>query len=107
MYVVIFQATVAITDEESYREYSTTAVRLRDMALNRFGCLNFVAMMEGDQELALSWWPDEASIRRWKAEADHTMAQKLGRKQWYNGYKVEVAKIERQYEVPAKATQSY
>ena len=102
MYVVIFQATVAINNDKDYQEYCSIAERLRGMALNQFGCMNFVSMMEGDKEQALSWWPDEDSIRRWKTEANHVMAQQLGRERWYNSYTVEVAKIERQYAVPAQ-----
>lgn len=99
MYVVIFRATARALDPE----YSTTAARLRQMALQEFGCLDFVAVTEGSQEVALSYWPDEASIRAWKQQADHLMAQQLGRERWYSGYTVEVAEIKRRYQAPASA----
>lgn len=99
MYVVIFRATARTLDPE----YSTTAARLRQMALQEFGCLDFVAVTEGRQEVALSYWPDEASIRAWKQQADHLMAQQLGRERWYSGYTVEVAEIKRRYQAPASA----
>lgn len=94
MYVVIFRATARALDPE----YSATAARLRQMALQEFGCLDFVAVTEGNQEVALSYWPDEASIRAWKQQADHLMAQQLGRERWYSGYTVEVAEIKRRYQ---------
>jgi heme-degrading monooxygenase HmoA len=94
MFVVIFRATARHLDAE----YSTTAARLRELALTRFGCLEFVALTEGSQEVALSYWPDEASIRAWKQHADHLMAQQLGRERWYSSYRVEVAEIQRQYQ---------
>ncbi len=93
MFVVIFRATARDLDAE----YSTTAARLRELALSRFGCLDFTAVTEGDQEVALSYWPDEASIRAWKQHTDHLMAQQLGRERWYSGYSVEVAEIKRHY----------
>lgn len=99
MYVVIFRATARALDPE----YSATAARLRQMALQEFGCLDFVAVTEGNQEVALSYWPDEASIRAWKQQADHLMAQQLGRERWYSGYTVEVAEIKRRYQAPASA----
>ncbi|HEX5784933.1 MAG TPA: hypothetical protein VFY35_09425 [Burkholderiaceae bacterium] len=99
MYVVIFRATARALDPE----YSATAARLRQMALQEFGCLDFVAVTEGRQEVALSYWPDEASIRAWKQQADHLMAQQLGRERWYSGYTVEVAEIKRRYQAPASA----
>jgi hypothetical protein len=55
------------------------------------------AFADGEPELALSYWPDEASIRAWKQHADHLMAQQLGRERWYSDYQVEVAEIKRQY----------
>lgn len=93
MFVVIFRATAQTLDAE----YSATAARLRELALTQFGCLEFVAVTEGSQEIALSYWPDESSIHAWKQHADHLMAQQLGRERWYAGYRVEVAQVRRQY----------
>ena len=94
MYVVIFRATARALDAD----YSATAARLRELALTQFGCLDFVAVTEGSQEVALSYWPDEASIHAWKQHADHLMAQQRGRDRWYSGYTVEVAEIRRRYQ---------
>lgn len=93
-FVVIFRATARELDAE----YSATAARLRELALTQFGCLEFVAVTEGNQEVALSYWPDEASIRAWKQHADHLMAQQMGRERWYAHYSVEVAEIKRAYQ---------
>lgn len=93
MFVVIFRATARALDTE----YAATAARLRELALRDFGCLEFVAVTEGNQEVALSYWPDEAHIRAWKQQADHQMAQRLGRERWYSGYTVEIAEIRRRY----------
>jgi heme-degrading monooxygenase HmoA len=93
MYVVIFRARVREFDDE----YSTVAAQLRELALSRFGCLEFQALTEGHDEIALSYWPDEASIRAWKAHADHLLAQRLGRERWYESYRVQIAQITRDY----------
>lgn len=92
-YVVIFRARARELDAE----YGRVAEQLRDLALSQFGCLEFVAATEGDQEIALSYWRDEADIRRWKAQADHLVAQRLGRERWYSAYTVQVATIVREY----------
>lgn len=97
MFVVIFRATARHLDAE----YSATAARMRELALTQFGCLDFAAVTEGNQEVALSYWPDEASIRAWKQHTDHLMAQQLGRERWYSSYSVEVAEVKRQYASPA------
>lgn len=93
MFVVIFRATARALDAD----YAATAARLRELALRDFGCLDFIAVTEGEQEIALSYWPDEAHIRAWKQQADHLMAQQLGRERWYGGYTVEIAEITRRY----------
>jgi heme-degrading monooxygenase HmoA len=93
MFVVIFRAQVRQFDAD----YSAMAAQMRELALTQFGCLEFTAVTEGEQEVALSYWPDEASIRAWKQQADHLMAQKLGRERWYGSYSVEIAEIARSY----------
>ncbi|MCJ8168716.1 antibiotic biosynthesis monooxygenase family protein [Atopomonas sediminilitoris] len=93
MFVVIFRATLKNLDAQ----YSSMAARMRELALNEFGCLAFDALCEGDQEMALSYWPDEASIHAWKAHPEHQAAQRLGRERWYSDYRVQVAKVERDY----------
>lgn len=92
-WVVIFKAKARELDAA----YSQMAVQLRETALRDFGCLAFTAVTEGEQEVALSYWPDEASIAAWKRHADHVVAQRLGRERWYARYSVEVAEIRRSY----------
>ena len=94
MYVVIFRATIAQLDDA----YAQTATRMRELALTQFGCLELVSVMEGNQEITLSYWPDEASIQQWKAHPEHVLAQKLGRQKWYADYSVQVANVTREYQ---------
>jgi len=96
-YVVIFRARARQLDAE----YGALAAQLRELALTQFGCLEFVAVTEGEDEIALSYWRDEADIRRWKAQADHLGAQRLGLERWYASYRVQVAAITREYGSPA------
>ena len=42
-------------------------------------------------------WQDEASIRGWKAQAEHHAAQERGKAEWYERYELKVAKVERAY----------
>ena len=95
MHVVIFRAKVRAFDPE----YVAQAARMRDLALREFGCIEFHAVTEGSDEMALSYWPDEESIRRWKAHPDHMLAQEAGRQRWYDAYSVQVAEITRDYQV--------
>ncbi len=93
MYIVIFKARLRQTDAG----YKRLAQKLRTLALEEFGCLAFEAVTEDDAEIALSYWPDEAAIEAWKAQAEHVTAQRLGRETWYEAYTVQVAQIIREY----------
>lgn len=93
MFIVIFRAKLRTLDEE----YSKTAARLRDLALTEFGCIEFHALTEGSEEIALSYWPSEESIQLWKSHPEHLAAQKMGREKWYESYSVQVAEISRGY----------
>lgn len=94
MYVVIFRARVRLFDAE----YSSTAARLRELALTEFGCTAFHAVTEDKEEVALSYWPSEDHIQAWRAHPEHVEAQRLGRERWYAWYSVQVARVERGYE---------
>ena len=93
MYAVIFRAKLAHGDDA----YFQTARRLRELALGKYGCLEFVSMMEGDEEIAISYWENETQIMNWKADPEHLKAQEKGRKRWYESYSVEVCIVERSY----------
>lgn len=98
MLVVIFRARIRELDDR----YAATAARMREIALSDFGCLAFHSVAEGQNEIALSYWPDERSIRAWRAHPEHVEAQSLGKLKWYEKYSVEIANIERSYQSEAQ-----
>ncbi|MGI9537528.1 MAG: antibiotic biosynthesis monooxygenase family protein [Desulfocapsaceae bacterium] len=98
MYAVIFRAATRSQDEE----YVRTVKHMRELAISRYGCLDFVAVTEENQEIAISYWRDEESIHRWKQDAAHRIAQELGKSKWYESYSVEVVEIKRHYRYPEK-----
>jgi len=93
MVMVIFRARIRKLDDE----YARVAARMRELAIAEFGCIEFHAVSEGAEEVALSYWPDEDSIRRWRNHPEHLLAQQTGRERWYESYSVQVARITRQY----------
>lgn len=93
MFAVIFRAKSGAQDEA----YGKTVSKLREIAFEKYGCLDFIAVSEGGQEIAISYWESEDSIRRWKNDADHALAQELGRLKWYESYIVQVVEIKREY----------
>lgn len=93
MFAVIFRAEIRALDDE----YSAMAGRLRDAAINEYGCVEFFAVTQGQHEVAISYWDSAEQIRHWKQNAEHLVAQRNGRNKWYRSYKVEVVEVVRSY----------
>ena len=93
MYAVIFRATINKLDEA----YSKTASRMRELALNEYGCSGFFSVTEGNQEISISYWKEQKSIIEWKKNAEHMAAQELGKSEWYKSYDVQVVEVIREY----------
>jgi heme-degrading monooxygenase HmoA len=93
-HIVIFRA---IHRPDIPSDYLPTALNLRDKALRDYGCLEFVyATTPEGEEVVLSFWPDTASIARWKADEEHRAAQR-GQARWYTSYRIQVGEIHRDY----------
>lgn len=92
-YVVIFKARIHTLDEL----YFSTAQQLRDKALTHFNCQHFEALTEGEHEIALSYWNTLEDIRAWQQDAQHLVAQQLGKNQWYASFSVEICEVLRRY----------
>ncbi len=98
MYAVIFRATIRQLDSE----YRSMASQLRQLALADYGCLEFTAVTEGEQEIAISYWSDLEHIRQWKQAALHLTAQRMGKERWYRDYQVQVVELVREYSTADK-----
>ena len=93
MFAVIFQAKPSQQDDK----YLQTVARMRELAFNKYGCLDFITATEGELELAISYWEDEESIKHWKNDPEHILAQQAGRANWYESYSVQIVEIKREY----------
>ena len=93
MYAVIFKAEINKLDQSYY----DMAARMRELAKTEYGCIEFIAVTEGNQEIAISYWNSEEQITAWKQDPEHKKAQELGRSKWYKSYQVQVVMIEREY----------
>lgn len=93
MYAVIFKAEINELDEA----YFEIASRMRDLAINKYGCLEFTAVSEGNQEIAISYWNNQEQIKAWKNDPEHQRAQALGKSRWYKSYQVQITEIIRSY----------
>jgi heme-degrading monooxygenase HmoA len=93
MYAVIFRAEIGEIDDD----YSKMASRARDLAVNKYGCIDFTAVTEGNQEIAISYWPTKKHISAWTNDPIHKKAQESGRSKWYKSYNVQLVEIISEY----------
>lgn len=96
-YAVIFASQRTAGDAG----YGATADRMAELAPTMPGYIGVETARGPDGfGITVSYWRDEASIRNWKAQAEHRLAQERGKAQWYEHYELRVAKIERAYSGP-------
>jgi heme-degrading monooxygenase HmoA len=76
--------------------YSEMAAEMERLAEGQPGYLGHESVREG-LGITISYWRDLDSIREWKANTDHLLAQRYGREKWYSEYKTRIALVERDY----------
>src|SRR5688500_8005184 len=57
----------------------------------------FVSLADQSKLLSLSFWRDEESVARWRAQLDHRAAQRAGRTEVFRDYRLRVASVIRDY----------
>jgi heme-degrading monooxygenase HmoA len=67
-----------------------------ELAAEQPGFLGVESVRE-DLGITVSYWSDLESIKRWKAQAEHRLAQQMGMDKWYSSYKTRIALVERDY----------
>jgi heme-degrading monooxygenase HmoA len=92
-YAVIFRAKINQLDSL----YSETAALMRNLAMNEYGCTEFISSTEGNTEVAISYWPSLENIQAWKSNPEHQKAQALGMSKWYKSHQVQVVEVLREY----------
>lgn len=93
-YAVIFTSVRTAIDDG----YAETAEKMVALASEQPGFLGVESVRdESGLGITVSYWKDEESIRKWKNHAAHQQAQKFGKDKWYRGYKVRVAKVDKEY----------
>lgn len=92
-YAVIFTSERSEVEEG----YAQTADRMVELASEQPGFLG-VESARNEIGITVSYWTDLESIKNWKMNADHTIVREKGRTDWYNEFKVRIAKVERDYD---------
>jgi heme-degrading monooxygenase HmoA len=91
-YAVIF-TSIRTTIEEGYESMAELMVTL---ATQQPGFLG-VESARNETGITVSYWKDLDSIKHWKQNGEHLIAQKLGKTKWYESYKTRICLVERDY----------
>lgn len=57
----------------------------------------FTSMYEEGKLLSLSIWRDEAAVKAWREQIDHSAAQSKGRNELFANYRLRIADVLRDY----------
>lgn len=91
-YAVIFTST----HTEAVEDYSEMGQRMVELAQQQEGFLGIESARD-DLGITVSYWSNLESIKQWKMNTEHLVAQRKGRKEWYQSYKTRIAFVERDY----------
>lgn len=87
-------------------EYSDTAQRMEHLARRQPGFVDMVSVRDPAtrQGVTVAYFDDEESARAWKRHPEHLEAQRRGRLEFYEEYRVTVAEVTRDYGFPGSPT---
>ena len=93
MIVVLFRSK--LVDEPA--GYSEMADEMESLARTMPGFIDVKAYLAEDGErLTVVRWENEETLRQWREQERHRVAQRTGRERWYQYYKMEVAEVLRE-----------
>jgi heme-degrading monooxygenase HmoA len=91
-YAVIF-TTVKSEDQEGYAEMNA---RMFALAQEQQGYIG-IESAKGEIGLSVTYWETLEDIARWKAHAEHRLAQAKGYETWYKAFATRVCLVERDH----------
>ena len=93
MYYAVIFTSERTKIEEGYAEM---AQKMEDLAKQQEG---FIAVESARSEIGItvSYWENLESIKKWKQNLDHLVAQQKGKSDWYKSYTTRICLVEREY----------
>ena len=92
MIVVLFRSK--LVPAASTDGYDEMAQEMDDLARMMPGFIDVKSFKAEDGErLTVVWWQDEETLRAWREQARHRVAQRTGRERWYEYHRMDVAEV--------------
>lgn len=93
-YAVIFTSLRRAEEGDGYGEM---AQRMEELARQQPGFLGVESARDASGlGITVSYWQSLEAIAAWKADAEHLVAQRLGREKWYESFALRVCRVERE-----------
>lgn len=90
-YAVIF----ASQRTEGDRGYEKMADKMVELASQQKGFLGVESARDEQLGITVSYWDSLESIKEWKENAAHRVAQEKGRTEWYKNFSLRVCRVEK------------
>jgi heme-degrading monooxygenase HmoA len=95
-YAVIFTSLRREAPDDGYPE---VAARMEELAREQPGFLGVESARGSDGlGITVSYWATLAAVTAWSRHAEHVLAQKRGRDEWYTWYALRICRVERETE---------
>lgn len=91
-YAVIFTSTKV----EAENNYNDVATKMVELATTQQGFIG-VESARNEIGITVSYWEIIDAINNWKNNAEHLIAQQLGKDVFYQSYTTRICKVEREY----------
>ena len=97
MFVVVFEVQVKAGREQDYLGLAAE-LRPEVEAIEGFISVErFQSLARPGRLVSISYWQDDAAVKRWREHNRHHLAQLAGRREIFEDYRITVAEVERQY----------
>jgi heme-degrading monooxygenase HmoA len=93
-YAVIFTSIKNETAEAN--GYAAVAAAMDKLVIQQPGYISHESA-RNETGITVSYWENLESIKNWKLQSDHLLAQQMGREKFYRSYTIRVCKVEREY----------
>jgi heme-degrading monooxygenase HmoA len=91
-YAVIFTSQRTAVGDKAY---TAMAERMVKLAADQPGFLGVEsARDEHGQGITVSYWQTLEAIRSWGKQAEHRIAQRMGKSQWYEAFRLRICRVE-------------
>lgn len=106
MIAVIFEVLPADGKKSAYLDIAAQLRPLVDEVDGFLSVERFQSITDPNKMLSLSFFRDETALTNWRTLAEHRAAQKAGRNGLFDGYRLRIASVMRDYGLDERRDQA-